>query len=314
MSSSLSEQLQGGVAINVAAVLYHPDYPVQIGQPVKIFRQGSKRALLGLRVLALTSLLVAMAFFLLTFIGGWPGLLKNSSLTADLVFLGLAALVIWVGYPKIASYLREWNDVAVVGDRGFGYRHNGQWQQMAWDEIDGFTMVKERGWSFSGGGDEYGMSALFDLFMMFMSGYRCHYWATSTDGKRVVVAGTLSQAEKLMETIRERAFSSLGRRAMADFAAGRDVTFGPVVANKSLGLRYRQTQYGWDNIRSIRVSPGDDHYLKIKPKDGRFLESIKVPECEVPNVDVLFYIAAQMMGCPQEKYNRLIESLARRTP
>lgn len=85
---------------------------------------------MGLRLLVLTSVLVAMAFLLLTLIGGWAGFLKSSSLLADLVFPGLAALVIAVGYPKIASYLREWNDVVVVGDRGFGYRRNSQWQPM----------------------------------------------------------------------------------------------------------------------------------------------------------------------------------------
>lgn len=294
--------------MNVATVPYLPDYPAHLGEPVKIFRQGTKRALLGLRLLTLVGVLIAMAFLLLTLIGGWAALLKSSSLLADLVFLCLAALVIGVGYPKIATYLREWHDVAVIGDKGFGYRRNGQWEHIGWEEIEEIMMVKERSWSFTGGGDAYGMSALFDLFMVFMRGYRCHFWITSTGGERVVIAGTLSEAGRLMEMIRERAFPSLVRRAKSAFASGRDVAFGPVVLNKNLGLRYEQKQYGWQNIRSIRVSTGDDHCLKIKPKEGRFLESISVPECEVPNVDVLFAIAAEMMTCSRDGFVRHLNS------
>lgn len=132
-------------------------------------------------------------------------------------------------------------------------------------------MVKERGWSYSGGGDAYGMGVLFELVMIFMRGYRCHYWVTSTSGERVVVAGTLSQADQLMEMIRERAFPALVKRTMADFASRRDVTFGPLVINKNFGLRFYQTQYGWENLQSVKISVGEDHYLKIKPKERRFL-------------------------------------------
>lgn len=288
-----------------------PEYPVQVGEPIEVFSQGTKRALLGARALVLIAALAALAYLMILIANDLSSFGAGSWLLESLLF-GAAILITVAGYSKISTFLREWRDSAVAGVRGFAYHHGGQWQHMMYDEVAEIVMVKERAWSFTGGGGDEGAAllGLFDLLMMFLRGHRYQYSITSVSEDRITVTGTLSSADRLMEMIRERAFPTLLNRATQALDAGQSLSFGPISISKSTGLSCQYKHYPWENIQWIEVNKGDKHSVQVKPKKGGLFESVKVSEHDVPNVDVLLCVCARMMRCTWNKYDRRVEDRA----
>jgi hypothetical protein len=110
-------------------------------------------------------------------------------------------------------------------------------------------------------------------------------------GKRLVLSDNFSDVEKLAQAIEENTFPILFERANQQFDLGRDVTFGPLVVNKT-GIQIGRKNYLWDEIQPIIVRRG---YLQIARKETGLLGRAKVALEKIPNLRVLLNIIGRVV-------------------
>lgn len=110
-------------------------------------------------------------------------------------------------------------------------------------------------------------------------------------GESLVINDGFENAAELISVIRSKVFPRLYAQHVDQLRCGQLLKFGPLTLSLAGGIEYHQRTYRLENIQSTGTVNGS---LILSLKDGRKWEKLKVSTTNLPNMDVLLALLADL--------------------
>jgi hypothetical protein len=186
----------------------------------------------------------------------------------------LEVVLLAIGLLEARVAYVNWKRGAILYENGFTYQDHRGIQVWRWNEIQNFRNIIYRNYA---------------AFLYTGDTHKCVLMKNG--GQVLVLNDDLETVGQLASAIREKVFPRLYAQLAGQFQAGKHLEFGPLTISLAGGIEYHKKAYCLEILDSISTFKGS---LQLTMKNGNERETLKLRASNLPNLDILLAILADI--------------------